>query len=199
MSADESVAESSEPAPCVDDVYQFLLGATAVGVGLGFLLPLVRTGSSAIPNFVTVFPTWAWFLGAAAFLGSAFKATSIRARLVDGLMAALLAIAPFAARLPDSRIVSLAEFLFLGGWGTVTVFRLGPRMPVGLARSGLALGIALASASVLPIRWKWAALSVIVLVVLVAVWILDNLEADGVIRGHQARSADDSPSHLTRE
>jgi hypothetical protein len=56
-------------------------------------------------------------------------------------------------------------------------------MPASLARAACVLGAAAAASGFLPGLWKWASLGAMVVVVLVAIWIRDNLVAEGAVQG----------------
>jgi hypothetical protein len=186
MGETERSLESSANACHVHDVYEFLAGAAAVGVCLGSLVQYAGGETPAIPKFL---PIWAWLSSAAFFLVSALRAKSARARVADASMAILLLSGAAVARLPESPIVLVGQSLCLGAWGVVAVQQSGGRMPGSLARAGLALAIATTSSGFLPGLWKWASLAAVVIVVLVAIWILDNQEADGVIIGRKKHRA----------
>ena len=173
----------------VDEVYEFWAGAAALGLSLGSLVQYARGETPLVPRF---FPVWTWLVGVAFFVISALRAKSTAARRADVLMAILLLCGAAVARMPNSSIVLVGQSLCLATWGAVAIQQSGRRMPESLGRAGLGLAIAACSAGFLPGLWKWVSLAAVIIVVLVSIWMLDNLEADGVVVGRKRRTSEET-------
>jgi hypothetical protein len=173
------------PATPIERVYELLIGAAAVGLGLGGLVDMVRGDHSA----VSILPIWVWLVATVPFAAAALRGGSMPERLRNiGGMILMLSCAAVGLW-PDTPMTLIGRSLCLGIWGGMAVLRCSPGAPSAVAQSALKIGVATASAGFLPGTWKIASLVALIVCVLVAVWRIDNLEAAGVIVGRTERKA----------
>jgi hypothetical protein len=88
------------------------------------------------------------------------------------------------------------QSICLGALGALLVQPQLHKMPTGLSRAGAALCVAASSHGFLPGVWRLASLALVAIVLLVALWITDDLEAEGAIVAGEA--PDETRGRTTR-
>jgi hypothetical protein len=176
VTTDGTAAADGAYPPTVDEVFQFLAGSGAIGLWLAGLVravaghPRGTLGSSSV---------WICLVGAAVFVWRGRDRPSRLERWAELATAAAFLLGAASFVVHSHTIQTLAQDLWLGVWGGLAAFRLQATMPPAMYRSGVAIGVATAGFGFLPGIWAWVAVGSVVAIVLVAVWVLDNLEAEG--------------------
>jgi hypothetical protein len=176
MTAEGTAAGDEAYRPTVDEVFHFLAGAGAIGL---WLAGLVRAVAGHPRGTLSSSSVWLCLVGAAVFAWRGRDRPSPPERWAElaTSVAFLLGAASFAVQSPTARM--LAQDLWFGVWGGFAAVRLLATMPAPMYRSGVAIGAATAGFGFLPGIWAWVSFGSVVVIVLVAVWVLDNLEAEG--------------------
>jgi hypothetical protein len=143
-------------------------------------------------------PTWLSLVIAALFLILAVRAKSTFDRVTGACFGGVFISAAVASRMTEPRIAFVVESVFLGVWGLLVARPWLTRMPTSLARSGVALCVAATAMGFVPGIWKLMAVVAMAILFLVCLWLVDSLEAKGVIVAGKQRAADETRSRTTR-
>ena len=188
------MTEPAGPTVPVNGVYYFLGGSVALGSCLGALVDHAARQPVVLPPFV---PVWVSLAGGAFFVVWAVQAIPWRDRLEYLCLAGVCLADAAASQLSEPRLL-IIQSLCLGAWGALVAQPWLPGMPASLSRSGAALCISASSLGFLPGVWKFASLTMVAIVLLIALWIIDDLEAKGVIIAGKGRIAGETRSRTTR-
>jgi hypothetical protein len=173
-------------------VYYFLGGAIAVGGSLGALVDHAFRQPVFVPPIV---PLWLSIGAGGLSLLWAARATSWHDRLECMCLAGLWLGDAAAPHVGGAR-AAVAQAICLGALGALLVQPQLHNMPTGLSRAGAALCVSASSHGFFSGVWRVASLALVAIVLLVALWIIDDLEAEGVIVAGEA--PDETRGRTTR-
>jgi len=158
-------------------IYSFLGGAAAVGVSLGGLVDHAVRQPAVLPPFV---PLWVSLAGGALSFVWALRATVLRDRLEYLCLAGFWLSDAVASHVGEPRAL-VVQSLCLGALGMLVAQPWLHRMPTRLSQAGVALCISASSHGFLSGAWKFASLALVAIALLLALWIIDDLEAKGTV------------------